>query len=96
MKTRGAVKAGLEASKQSSETFVQIEQATSAMKRSVDAVHDAADDQQMLVGIVRSRIADNEAHTQSVATHTASCVTKAQQMVEAASNLSNTTKKFIV
>jgi len=92
----GAVKAGLEASKQSSETFVQIEQATSAMKRSVDAVHDAADDQQMLVGIVRSRIADNEAHTQSVATHTASCVTKAQQMVEAASNLSNTTKKFIV
>jgi methyl-accepting chemotaxis protein len=92
----GAVRAGLEASKQSSETFVQIEQATSAMKNSVDAVHDAADDQQMLVGIVRSRIADNEAHTQSVATHTASCVAEAKRMVEAAGNLSDTTKKFVV
>ncbi|MDP2350113.1 MAG: methyl-accepting chemotaxis protein [Chloroflexota bacterium] len=92
----GAVKAGLEASKQSSETFVQIEQATSAMKRSVDAVHDAADDQQMLVSIVRSRIADNETHTQNVAAHTASCVAEARRMVEAAGNLNDTTKKFVV
>ena len=92
----GAVHAGLEASKQSSETFVQIEQATSAMKQAVDAVSDAADDQQMLVGIVRSRIADNEAHTQSVATHTAACVAKAQRMVEAADELSDTTRKFVV
>ncbi|MBU1775680.1 MAG: methyl-accepting chemotaxis protein [Gammaproteobacteria bacterium] len=92
----GAVRAGLEASKQSSETFGQIEQATSAMKQAVDAVHDAADDQQMLVGIVRSRIAENEAHTQNVATHTATCVAKAQHMVEAADNLSGTTRKFVV
>jgi methyl-accepting chemotaxis protein len=92
----GAVKAGLNASKQSSETFVQIEQATSAMKRSVDAVHDAADDQQMLVGIVRSRIADNEVHTQNVATHTASCVAQTRRMVEAADSLSDATKKFVV
>jgi methyl-accepting chemotaxis protein len=92
----GAVHAGLEASKLSSETFVQIEQATSAMKRSVDAVRDAADDQQMLVGIVRTRIADNETHTQSVATHTASCVAKAGRMVEAARSLNDTTTKFVV
>lgn len=92
----GAVRAGLEASKQSSETFGQIEQATSAMKQAVDAVREAADDQQMLVGIVRSRIAENEARTQSVATHTATCVAKAQRMVEAADDLSNTTRKFVV
>jgi len=92
----GAVKAGLEASKQSSETFVQIEQATSAMKRSVDEVKEAADDQQMLVGIVRSRIADNETHTRNVAEHTASCVARAGRMVEAACSLSDSTKKFVV
>ncbi len=92
----GAVKAGLEASKLSSETFVQIEQATSAMKHSVDEVSDAADDQQMLVGIVRSRIADNETHTRSVAEHTASCVARAGRMVDAACTLSDSTRKFIV
>lgn len=91
-----AVRAGLEASKLSSETFVQIEQATSAMKRSVDAVRDAADDQQTLVGIVRSRIADNETHTNNAARYTASCVADAKRMVEAARDLNDTTKKFAV
>ncbi len=92
----GAVQAGLEASKQSSETFVQIEQATTAMKRSVEAVHDAADDQQMLVGLVRSRIAENEKHTEEVATYTSACVTEAGRMVDAARVLNNTTTKFVV
>lgn len=92
----GAVKAGLEASKQSSQTFGQIEQATTAMKRSVDEVREAADDQQMLVGIVRSRIADNEAHTRNAAQYTASCVARAGRMVEAACSLSDSTKKFVV
>jgi methyl-accepting chemotaxis protein len=92
----GAVQAGLEASKRSSETFVQIEQATTAMKRSVDAVREAADDQQMLVGLVRSRIADNESHTSDAAKHTASCVTEAGRMVDAAQALTSTTMKFVV
>ncbi len=92
----GAVRAGLEASRQSSETFTQIEQATSAMKKSVEAVHDAADDQQMLVGIVRLRIDENEKHTNDVAQHTSSCVAEAQRMVEAARVLNDTTAKFVV
>ena len=66
------------------------------MKRSADAVHDAADDQQMLVGIVRSRIAENEKHTNEVASYTSSCVTEAARMVEAARVLNNTTTKFVV
>lgn len=92
----GAVRAGLDASKRSSETFVQIEQATSAMKRSVDSVRNAAADQQKLVGIVRARIADNETHTGSVAMHTASCLTDAKHMVEAAHDLNDTTTRFVV
>jgi hypothetical protein len=50
----------------------------------------------MLVGIVRSRIADNEVHTQNVATHTASCVAQTRRMIEAADSLSDATKKFVV
>jgi methyl-accepting chemotaxis protein len=92
----GAVQTGLEASRMSSETFARIEQTTSAMKRSVDAVRDAADDQQMLVGIVRSRIAENESHTDNVVTYTASCVTDASRMVAAADKLNDITRKFTV
>lgn len=92
----GAVRTGLDASKLSSGTFVQIEQATTAMKRSVDAVREAADNQQMLVNIVRTRIAENEKHTNDVVTRTASCVTEAERMVEAARDLSATTTKFAV
>ncbi len=92
----GAVHTGLEASKLSSETFVQIEQATTAMKRTVGNVRDAADDQQMLVGIVRSRIAENAQCTDSVAKHTASCVTETERMIEAARNLNAVTHKFVV
>jgi len=91
-----AVRAGLEASRLSSETFAQIEQATAAMRNSVEAVHEAADDQQMLVGIVMSRIAENEAHTDSAASHTTACIADADRMVEAARGLNDTTHKFVV
>ncbi len=91
-----AVRVGLEASKHSSETFVQIEMATSAMKRTVDAVREAADDQQMLVGIVLTRIAENETHTDSVAQYTAACISDAERMSEAASELNAITHMFVV
>jgi len=91
-----AVRAGLEASRLSSETFAQIEQATAAMRTSVEAVHEAADDQQMLVGIVMSRIAENDVHTDSAAQHTMACITDADRMVEAARGLNDTTHKFVV
>jgi methyl-accepting chemotaxis protein len=91
-----AVRVGLEASKHSSDTFVQIELATSAMKRTVDAVRDAADDQQMLVGIVLSRIAENETHTESVARYTSACILDAERMSDAASKLNAITQKFTV
>lgn len=91
-----AVRDGLRASKASSEIFVQIEQATSAMKTSVDAVREAADDQQMLVGIVLSRIAENESRTVTAAELTAVCIKEAEQMVGAAQDLNDITKKFIV
>lgn len=92
----GAVRAGLEASKLSSEIFVQIEQSTSAMKHSVDAVRKAADDQQTLVSIVRTRIAENEVRTDNVAQYTAACLSDVQQMVQAAHDLNDITKKFVV
>jgi hypothetical protein len=59
-------------------------------------VHEAADDQHMLVGIVMSRIAENEAHTDSAARHTTSCIADADRMVEAARGLNETTHKFVV
>lgn len=91
-----AVQAGLTASRLSSEIFVQIEQSTAAMRHSVDAVHEAADDQQTLVGIVRTRIAENEEHTDSVARYTASSLSDVQKMVQAAHGLTDITKKFVV
>jgi methyl-accepting chemotaxis protein len=91
-----AVRVGLEASRHSSETFVQIELATSAMKRTVNAVREAADDQQMLVGIVLSRIAENESHTGNVSRYTANCILDAKRMVDAAGNLNAITQKFEV
>lgn len=92
----GAVREGLEASRLSSEIFVQIEQSTSAMRYSVDAVREAADDQQTLVGIVRTRIAENEVRTDDVAQYTASCLSDVQQMVQTAHDLNDITKKFVV
>ena len=66
------------------------------MKRSVDAVREAADDQEMLVGLVRSRIADNETHTDNVAKCTAACGAEIKRMIDAARDLNETTTKFVV
>ncbi len=91
-----AVREGLQASQASSEIFVQIEQATAAMKTSVDAVREAADDQQMLVGIVLARIAENQTRTVTAADLTGVCIKESERMVGAAQDLNDITKKFIV
>ncbi len=91
-----AVRDGLKASQSSSEIFAQIEQATSAMKHSVDAVREAADDQQMLVGIVLNRIEENQTRTDIAAEYTKTSINDSARMVEAAKTLSDTTKNFIV
>lgn len=91
-----AVRTGLTTARLSSETFAQIKQATAAMRSSVTAVHEAADDQQLLVGIVMSRIRENEAHTDNVARHTESSIAESERMVEAAHRLNETTHKFVV
>ncbi len=91
-----AVRDGLKASKSSSEIFVQIEQATAAMKSSVDAVREAADDQQMLVGIVLNRISENQARTDIAAQYTTTSINDSARMLEAARTLTDTTKNFIV
>ncbi|MDO9011013.1 MAG: methyl-accepting chemotaxis protein [Gallionella sp.] len=91
-----AVRAGLDASRLSSATFEQIQQSTAIMHRSVDAVHEAADDQKMLVGIIMSRIAENEAHTNDAAQYTGKCIADSERMTEAARSLNNTTKNFVV
>ncbi len=91
-----AVRDGLMASKASSEIFVQIEQATAAMKSSVDAVREAADDQQMLVGIVLSRIEENQTRTDAAADLTSTCISEANRMVDAAEGLNAITQKFVV
>ena len=91
-----AVRDGLQASKASSDIFVQIEQATAGMKTSVDAVREAADDQQMLVGIVLARIAENQTRTDTAADLTATCGKEAVRMVQAALGLNEVTRKFVV
>ena len=91
-----AVRDGLKASKSSSEIFVQIEQATAAMKSSVDAVREAADDQQMLVGIVLNRISENQARTDTAAQYATTSINDSARMVEAARTLTESTKNFIV
>jgi len=91
-----AVRDGLQASKSSSEIFVQIEQATAGMKSSVDAVREAADDQQMLVGIVLSRIAENQVRTDAAAELTGVCIKEADRMVDAARELNQITQKFVI
>ena len=91
-----AVRAGLQASQSSSEIFQQIEQAAVAMKDAVDAVRDAADDQQMLVGIVLSRINENQSRTNSVASLAEVCVSGAMRMEHAANDLNAATKQFTV
>lgn len=91
-----AVRDGLKASKSSSEIFAQIDQATSAMKHSVDAVREAADDQQMLVGIVLNRIEENQTRTDTAAEYTKISINDSARMMEAAKTLSDTTKNFIV
>ncbi|MEI7842178.1 MAG: methyl-accepting chemotaxis protein [Gallionellaceae bacterium] len=91
-----AVRDGLRASQASSEIFEQIEHSTSAMKNAVDAVREAADDQQMLVGIVLSRIAENQVRTDAVAALTQEGKNEAGHMVDAARSLNEITKKFVV
>lgn len=91
-----AVEQGLQTSKASSEIFGQIEQATASMRGSVDAVREAADDQQMLVGIVLSRIEENQTRIDNVAELTAHCVNDAESMVTAAHSLNETTGKFVL
>jgi methyl-accepting chemotaxis protein len=91
-----AVQEGMQTSKASSEIFGQIEQATKSMRGSVDAVREAADDQQMLVGIVLTRIAENQSRIDNVAELTTHCVNDAGTMVEAARNLNETTGKFVL
>lgn len=91
-----AVLDGLQAAKSSSDIFVQIEKATVDMKHSVDAVRDAADDQQMLVGIVLSRMSENETRTENVADLTKVCVQKTDRMIESAQAMNDTTRKFVV
>ncbi len=89
-----AVLDGLHAVKASTEIFGQIEKATVNMKHSVEAVREAADDQQMLVGIVLTRMSDSQLRTDSVAELTRSCVNDAGKMMEAAKELNETTNKF--
>ncbi|OIR14515.1 methyl-accepting chemotaxis protein 4 [mine drainage metagenome] len=91
-----AVQDGLKAAKSSSEIFVQIEKATVDMKHSVEAVREAADDQQMLVGIVLSRMSESETRTESVADLTKVCIKDADRMIETAQGLNATTRKFTV
>ena len=91
-----AVRAGLQASKSSSEVFQRIEQAAAAMKDAVDAVRNAADDQQMLVGIVLSRINENQSRTDAVASLAAVCVNEAVRMEHAANDLNAATRQFTV
>ena len=91
-----AVQDGLKAAKSSSEIFVQIEKATVDMNHSVEAVREAADDQQMLVGIVLSRMSESETRTETVADLTRVCIKEADRMIEAAQGLSETTRKFAV
>jgi methyl-accepting chemotaxis protein len=91
-----AVRAGLQASESSSEIFQQIERAAAAMKDAVAAVREAADDQQMLVGIVLSRINENQSRTDAVANLAQVCVGDAMRMEHAANDLNATTKQFTV
>lgn len=91
-----AVVAGLQAAQSSSEIFSLIEKATVEMKSSVDAVREAADDQQMLVGIVLTRMSDSQVRTESVADLTKLCMQEAERMIDAARGLNETTSKFVV
>jgi methyl-accepting chemotaxis protein len=91
-----AVADGLRASKLSSETFVQIEQATAAMNASVAEVREAADDQQMLVGLVLRRIEENQHSTDETAKLTSQCVKESERMIATAHALNEATHRFIV
>lgn len=91
-----AVRAGLQASQSSSEIFGQIEQAAVAMKDSVSAVREAADDQQTLVGIVLNRINENQSRTDTVASLAEVCVSDAMRMEHAANDLNAATRQFTV
>lgn len=91
-----AVSAGLQASRSSSQTFIQIEQATGEMKHSVEAVREAADDQHMLVGLTLSRITENQAHIDSATDMATRCIGEAERMASAAHALNQVTGKFSV
>ncbi|MEW5903942.1 MAG: methyl-accepting chemotaxis protein [Pseudomonadota bacterium] len=91
-----AVHTGLEAAHASSATFTHIEQATTTMKGSVDAVRDAADDQQMLVGLVLARIEENRGNTDATTQLTQGCVDRAQRMADTAQQLHQATRRFVL
>ncbi len=91
-----AVSDGLQASRLSSQTFVQIEQATAAMKSSVEEVRGAADDQQMLVGLVLKRIEENQHSTDETAKLTSVCINESERMIQTAQGLNEATRRFIV
>lgn len=90
-----AVSDGLQASRSSTEIFAQIEQSTSKMKASVENVREAADDQQMLVGIVLSRIDENRSRTDAAADLASVCTLESVRMQEAAQGLNATTGRFV-
>jgi methyl-accepting chemotaxis protein len=89
-----AVKEGLAASIISSEIFEKIKIATSDMKKSVSEVHEAADDQQMLVGIVMSRIAENEQRIENAVKLTQEGILESNTMINSAKNLNEIADKF--
>ena len=66
------------------------------MKTSVDAVREAADDQQMLVGIVLSRIAENQTRTTAAKELTDICINEAGKMGGVAQDLNDIAKRFVV
>ncbi len=90
-----AVSDGLQASRSSTEIFAQIEQSTAQMKASVENVREAADDQQMLVGIVLSRIDENRSRTDAAADLASVCTLESVRMQEAAQGLNATTGRFV-
>ncbi len=96
MENAEAVREGLEASRASSQIFSRIELATTEMKRSVEAVREAADDQQMLVGIVQTRIDENQERTENVAELTALAVRGTERMAESSRRLKEIKGKFLL
>ncbi|MBU4046614.1 MAG: hypothetical protein KJ572_09720, partial [Gammaproteobacteria bacterium] len=69
---------------------------TAAMNASVAEVREAADDQQMLVGLVLKRIEENQHSTDETAKLTSQCVKESERMIATAHTLNEATHRFIV